>query len=114
MSTRGQGHSLTFESGLSLYGNIQASPQKATESIVTKFHIEPPCLEEKKICSNRPGYMTNLTTTPYMVKTFKYLIFRNQWTDSLEKLGKEHWVLQNTSITQIMTWVNLDLFLRQR
>ena len=54
---------------------FQTSPQKATEPIVTKFHIEPPCLEEKKICSNRPGYMTNLTTTPIYGKNLQISSF---------------------------------------
>ena len=37
---------------------------KATESIVTKSHLEPPGAKGRKICSNRSGQMTNMPTTP--------------------------------------------------
>ena len=36
---------------------------KATGLIVTKFHEEHPGAGGKKICSNTPGYMTNMATT---------------------------------------------------
>ena len=38
------------------------SPQKVTNLIVTKFHMEPPGVEETKICSNRPSHMTMMAT----------------------------------------------------
>ena len=37
---------------------------KVTGPIVTKLHVEPPGAEGIKICSNHPGRMTNMATTP--------------------------------------------------
>ena len=64
MSTRGQGHSLTFDPELSYFDNIKQSPQKPLRPIVTKFHIDPPGVEGMKICAYGPGHMTNMATTP--------------------------------------------------
>ena len=44
---------------------------KATEPIVTKFHVEPPGAEGMKICSNCPGHMINMATTPIYGKNPK-------------------------------------------
>ena len=41
---------------------------KFTQPIITKFHIEPPEVEETKICSNCPGHMTNMATMPLYCK----------------------------------------------
>ena len=50
---------------------------KVTEPIVTKSHLEPPGADGTKICSNRIVHMTNMTTTPSYVKSFKNLQLQN-------------------------------------
>ena len=57
---------------------------KATGSIETESHIESLWAEGTKICSNRPGHMTNLITKPIMIKTLINLQLQNKSTDSLE------------------------------
>ena len=63
MIKRGQGHSLTFDPGLSYFDNFKHL-LKTTNPIVTTFHIETPGIEETKICSNHPGHIINMATTP--------------------------------------------------
>ena len=53
---------------------FQTSPQnpvsnisKSTRPIITKFHIEPPEVEEMKTFSKGPGLMTNMVTMPKCV-----------------------------------------------
>ena len=43
---------------------------KATWPIVTKFHIEPPWPEGRKVCSNSPSRMTNMDIMPVYGKKF--------------------------------------------
>ena len=43
---------------------------KATGRIVPNSHLEPPGAEGMKICSNHPGHMTNMATTPIYGKNF--------------------------------------------
>ena len=43
------------------FSNISS---KATGPIVTKSYLEPPGAEGTKICSNYPGRMNNMATTP--------------------------------------------------
>ena len=58
MRKRGQGHYLTFDPGSQSIRVTNMS--KATWPIVTRFHIEPPWAEGSKVCSNNPGYITNM------------------------------------------------------
>ena len=51
VSTRGQGHSLTFDLGLSHSMKILYFPSKAAGLFVTKFFVEPTWAEGTKICS---------------------------------------------------------------
>ena len=37
---------------------------KATGPVETIFHVEPPGMEETKICSNYPGHMTKMASMP--------------------------------------------------
>ena len=37
---------------------------KATGPVETIFHVEPPGVEEAKICSNHPGHMTKMASMP--------------------------------------------------
>ena len=37
---------------------------KATWPIVTKFHIELSWADGRKVCTNRPGHMTNMAAMP--------------------------------------------------
>ena len=73
---------------------ISNSSSKATRSVVTLFHTEPRGVEETKICSNHPGHMTNMATTPiYGKKPLKILFFRANQLMAL-KLSMKHWVLE--------------------
>ena len=63
VSTRGQVHSLSFDTGLSYSMTMTNSSSKATKPIVT-FHIEPPGVEETKICSDCLGHTTNMASMP--------------------------------------------------
>ena len=56
-----------FDPGLSKYDTFK-NLLKTTKPVITKINIEPPGMEETKICSNHPGYMTNVATTPTYVK----------------------------------------------
>ena len=42
--------------------SISNISSKATGPVETKFHVEPPWVEETKICSNSPGHMTSIAT----------------------------------------------------
>ena len=46
--------------------------------------MEPPWDGGTKVCSNGPGHMTKMATTPVMVKTLKNLLLQNQKADDLE------------------------------
>ena len=43
---------------------ISSISLKAIEPIITKFHVEPPGAEGKKICSNHPGHIANMAAMP--------------------------------------------------
>ena len=55
---------------------------KATWPIKTKFHQELPGVEERKICSNHPGHMTNMAPMP--IYGHLQNCFQTQWTDCLK------------------------------
>ena len=61
MSTRGQGQSLTFDSGLSYCDNFKHL-LKITGSIVTEIHVEPPWAERTNTCIDANGscHVTNM------------------------------------------------------
>ena len=54
---------------------------KSIRPMVTRFHAEPPGVEEMKICLNLLGHMTIMATTPLYGQK---LLLRNQSTDDLE------------------------------
>ena len=57
---------------------------KATGPFVTKFHVEPPWIEGRKVCSNSPlGQLTNMAAMP-ISETLKNLFLSTQWNDCLE------------------------------
>ena len=76
---------------MSTFANISS---ETTRPIEAKFHVEPPwdggtkvCSNGggTKVCSNGPGHMTKIVAPcPYMVKTLKNLLLRNQKADDLE------------------------------
>ena len=68
VNTRGQGHflPLTQDSHSMTISNISS---KATMLMVTKLYLESPGVEETKICSSRPGHMTNMVTMPVYDKS---------------------------------------------
>ena len=59
MSTRGHGHSFTFDPGL-LYFEDSKHLIKTTRPIVTKVHIESPRVEGTKFYPNRPCHMIDM------------------------------------------------------
>ena len=63
---------------------ISIMSSKATKPIVTKFHIEPPGVEESKICAKHLGHMASITTMPIYGKTYKNLLSQNQSTYCLK------------------------------
>ena len=63
VSTRGQGHYLTFDLELLHVVKINIG-SKATGPVETQFHAEPLGVEETEICSNLPGHMTSMAATP--------------------------------------------------
>ena len=67
---------------VSTFSNIFSS--KTTGPIEAKFHVKPPWDLGTKVCSNGLGHMTKMAAMPYMVKTLKNLLLRNQKTDDLE------------------------------
>ena len=44
---------------------------KATEPVVTEFHVEPPGTEGTKVCLNGSGHMTNLAALPLYGKNLQ-------------------------------------------
>ena len=55
---------LTFDPGLSYSITVSNSSSRDAGPIVTKFHIEPPGAERRKVYSNSQGQMTNMATMP--------------------------------------------------
>ena len=84
MNIKDQGHSLTFiqDHSDSTFSNFFFS--KNTRPIEARFHIEPPWDIGMKICSNVPGHMTKMASSPIYGKTFKNLLLWNQEADDLE------------------------------
>ena len=112
MTTKGQGHSLTFVQGHSdsTFSNVFSKTN--TRPLEAEFYMEPPWDVRMKNCSNVPGHMTKVASRPIYtyVKTFKNLLLRNQEADDLET-----WY--TTSGTQVLQnlfkwwyWVDLDHF----
>ena len=48
---------------------------KATGPIVTKFHMEPPKTEGRKVCSKSPGHMINMAAMPVHEKEIFEIFF---------------------------------------
>ena len=57
---------------------------KVTEPVKTKFHEEPPGMEQTKICSNRSGHINNMAARFIYGKTLKKLLLYNQLIECLE------------------------------
>ena len=79
-----QGHSVsTFSNFFSL---------ETAVPVETKFHLEPPCDEGAKDCSNGPGHLSNMAAMPIYVKTLK--IFSGTKRPMTLKLCMQHWVFE--------------------
>ena len=63
-----------------------------------------------KIYTNELGYMTNMATMPYMVKTLKNLLLQNQLTDDLETLYVALSMQVLPRLFKLLPWVDLDTF----
>ena len=57
---------------------------EATGPVDAKFHMAPPLVGGKKVCSNGHDHMTKMATCPYMVKIFKKIFFGTDWPMSLK------------------------------
>ena len=64
MSTKGHGHSLPCDSGLSYFKSFNVS-SKATGPIVIKYHVEPLWVAGTKCCSNGSGHTIKMMPRPY-------------------------------------------------
>ena len=73
---------------------ISNRSSKASKPMVTKLHLESPGVEETKICSNRPGHMTNTVTMPVYDKSLKIFFSRTNKPIAL-KLCMTLWVLED-------------------
>ena len=72
MSTRDQGHCLTFVQGHShLYFQIYS---QSAGHIKVKFHVEP----GTKVCSKDGGYKVKVTAMPVCGLIFKFFLLRNK------------------------------------
>ena len=54
---------------MSIFSNIFSS--ETTGPIEAKFHMEPPCDEGTKVCSNGPGHMPKMAAMPICGKNLK-------------------------------------------
>ena len=64
---------------------------KATGPVVTKFHIELPLAERRKVCSNSPGHMTNMAAMPVHGKS----LYKSSSLEAVNQLPQNlHWVLE--------------------
>ena len=82
MNIKGQGHSVSFVQGHSDSTFANFFSLEKGKPFEAKFHVEPPGDGGTKVCSNGPGHMTNMATTPYMLKTLKKSSFsgtKNRW-----------------------------------
>ena len=59
--------------------------------IKVKFHMKPPWDGGTEVCSNGPGHMTKMATTPIYGKN---KIFSGTKRPMILKLGMQHWVLK--------------------
>ena len=85
---------------------LNISP-KATGSIVTKFHVEPPGAAGMKTGSNGPCRLTNMGAMPIHGKTFENLLLTGDFETCFVALGTQ--IIQRL----FKPWVDLDLFLQQ-
>ena len=83
---------------------------ETTGPIKVKFHMELLWDRGTKVCSNSPGLMTKMATMPYMVKTLKNLLLRNQKADDLETWYVASGARVLPSLFKWWPWVDLDLF----
>ena len=80
---------------------------KATGPVLTKFDKKPSGFEGMKICSDRPGHMTNMAATPIYGKSFENLLLQTKIDSWILKLG----MMQGCSGDQPL--VDLDFFIWQ-
>ena len=64
MSTRGQGHSLTFVQGHCDYSLYFQTYSQAAGLITVKLHVEPLWSGGMKVCSNDRDYMAKMVAMP--------------------------------------------------
>ena len=71
MSTKGQGHLLTFVQGHSDPTFSNFFSLETARPIAAKFHVDYPWDGETEICSNGPGHMTKMAAIPIYGKNIK-------------------------------------------
>ena len=64
ITTKGQGHSLTFVQGHSNSTLSNFFSSKNTRPFEANFHVAPPWDVGMKICSNVPGHMAKMVSRP--------------------------------------------------
>ena len=87
MNIKGQGHSVSFVQGHSDSTFANFFSLEKGKLFEAKFHVEPPVDGGTKVCSNGPGHMTNMATTPYMLKTLKKSSFSGTKKPMTLKVG---------------------------
>ena len=91
---------------VSTFSNIFSS--ETTGPIEAKFHVEPPLDGGTKVCSNGPGHMTKMAASPYMVKTLKNLLLRNQKADNRETWYAASGAQALPNLFKWRPWVDLN------
>ena len=110
MNIKGQDHSLTLVQGHSDSTFSKFFSLETAGPIVAKFHVEPPIDEGTKVCSNDPGQWPIWPPYPYMLKTIKNLLLRNQKADDLETWYAASGARVLLSLFKWWPWVDLGLF----
>ena len=63
---------------------------KTTWPIKAKFYVEPPWVEERKVCSQHLGHMTKMAATPIYGKNPSKIFFSGTGGPISMKLGMKH------------------------
>ena len=93
MIIKGQCHSWTLVQGHSISTFSNFFSLETAESIEAKFHVKPQWHRRMKVCSNDPGYMTNMAVIPIYDKNLK-IFFSATKTSMTLRFSMQHRVLE--------------------
>ena len=86
MNIKGQGNSLTLVKGTQSQ-QFQTSSLETAKPIDAKFNMEPPWDGGMKVCSKRPGHMTDMPAMPIYDKILKNIFFSGTKQPMTLKVG---------------------------